>query len=269
MVVTTTVDENYIHYLFCLVRSIKQNSPDTSIPCRLVNIEDDKIIDNLKKIFPKIIIEQDFTDLSSKRKNVRGKGELLYGSSIKDCLATTYIKGAPRFLCSDLQCYTSNTRFRNIQKLLYEGYKDIIYLDADTLVRKNLEELQQFLSSSDICCNVTNCSRYPNGRCWECSFLYVKNNNQTISFIEDVIKKSESDMFNWDSDQEALEIIYNTKYKELLDLKQNIQHIEDLSALHGKDLSQDSYIWAGSGTTKFTNSIFLKEMKIYEDMLFN
>jgi hypothetical protein len=76
-------------------------------------------------------------------------------------------------------------------------------------------------------------------------------------------------MFNWDSDQIALERIYNDRYKDTLCLEEDISHIEDLSALHGKDLSVDSFIWAGSGTTKFTNSEFLKELSIYENLLSN
>jgi hypothetical protein len=269
MVVTTTVDKNYLEYLFCLVKSIRQNSPLTTVHCRLVNIADESVSNNLRDILPTIIIENDYTSLTTKRKNLRAKGELLYGRSITDCLSRAYKRGTPRFLCSDLQCYTSNTRFRNIKNLLNAGYSDVIYLDADTIVRKNIEELQPVLSKSDICCNVSYCARYPNDRCWECSFLYIKNSNTTVSFIEDVMLETESDMFNWDSDQIALERIYNDRYKDTLCLEEDISHIEDLSALHGKDLSVDSFIWAGSGTTKFTNSEFLKELSIYENLLSN
>lgn len=269
MVITTTVDKNYLDYLFCLVGSIKQNSTDTIVHCRLVNIVDNAVVARLRAILPTIIVERDYTELTTVRKNIRANGELLYGKGIVDCLAVKYTKGTPRFLCSDLQCYTSNTRFRNIKSLLSAGYADIIYLDADTIVRRNIEDLQPFLSDNDICCNISHCERYPNGRCWECSFLYVKNNKNTISFIEDVEYETESDMFNWDSDQIALEKIYSSKYKDLLNLEEDITHIEDLSALHGEKLSGDSYIWAGSGTTKFTNSEFLKELAIYENLLPN
>jgi lipopolysaccharide biosynthesis glycosyltransferase len=269
MVVTTTVDKNYIEYLFCLVKSLRVNSPSTKVHCRLVNITDDNIILNLKKIIPNIIIELDFSNLTTKRKNLRASGELLFGPSVSDCLAKKYKKGKPRFLSSDLQCYTSNTRFRNIKKLLQEGYQDIIYLDSDTIVRKNIEELQPYLSKSDICCTVSYCERYFNKKCWECSFLYVKNNTITREFIDEVIVQAESDMFNWDSDQIALEKVYDSKFSEVLELNDNIKHIEDLSALHGGQLSNESFIWPGSGSTKFTDPNFLKEMEIYENMLFN
>lgn len=269
MVVTTTVDKNYLRYLFCLVSSIKQNSPSTTVHCRLINIEEQSVADSLRDIMPNIIIENDYSNLSTKRRNLRAKGELLYGKSLAECLSRVYKKGIPRFLCSDLQCYTSNTRFRNIKNLFNAGYKDVIYLDADTIVRKDLEELQPVLSKSDVCCNVSYCTRYPNDRCWECSFLYIKNNSITMSFLEDVRDETESDMFNWDSDQIALETIYSNKYKDILSLEEDISNIEDLSALHGRNLSADSYIWAGSGATKFTNTEFLKELSIYENLLPN
>jgi hypothetical protein len=76
-------------------------------------------------------------------------------------------------------------------------------------------------------------------------------------------------MFNWDSDQIALEKVYDSKFSDILELNDNIKHIEDLSALHGGQLSNESFIWPGSGSTKFTDSNFLKEMEIYENMLFN
>lgn len=269
MVITTTVDNNYLKYLFCLVRSIRVNSPNTAMHCRLVNIAEDSVVDHLKAILPGIKIELDYTNLTTKRKNLRASGELLYGTSVLECLAKPHKKGVPRFLSSDLQCYTSNTRFRNIKKLLEEGHRDVIYLDADTIVKKNIEDLQPYLSKSDVCCTVSYCPRYTNKRCWECSFLYVKNSNFTKEFIADVILETESDMFNWDSDQLALEKVYDTTYDGIISLNENVKHIEDLAALHGRELSSESYIWAGSGSTKFTNPVFLKEMSKYENMLFN
>lgn len=269
MVITTTVDSNYLKYLFCLVKSIRVNSPNTEVHCRLVNITDDTVVNNLKTILPEIKIELDYTNLTGKRKNLRASGELLYGTSVLECLAKPHKKGMPRFLSSDLQCYTSNTRFRNIKKLLDEGYSDVLYLDADTIVRKNIEDLQPVLSNNDVCCTVSYCPRYINQRCWECSFLYVKNSIVTKGFITDVIYETESDMFNWDSDQLALEKIYDAKYDGILSLNENVKHIEDLAALHGRELSQESYVWAGSGSTKFTDPVFLKEMNKYENMLFN
>lgn len=269
MVVTTTVDKNYLEYLFCLVKSVRVNSPSTLVHCRLVNITDNSVIDNLKRIFPNIIIELDSTNLTSKRRNLRASGELLHGSSILDCLARQHKKGMPRFLCSDIQCYTSNTRFRNIKKLLQEGHQDVIYMDADTIVRKNIEDLQSYLSKSDLCCTVSYCPRYLNKRCWECSFLYVKNGDLVKAFIDEVIFETESDMFNWDSDQIALEKVYDTKFYDTLILNEDVKHIEDLSALHGRELSFNSYIWAGSGSTKLENVNFLREKEIYENLLFD
>jgi hypothetical protein len=268
MVITTTIDINYLNYLYCLLSSISRNSPSTFVHCRLVNIDDQEILNKIKSIHSRVIIECDSSNLSTKRKNLRARGELLYGQSIKDCLTQKYKKGVPRFLCSDLQCYTSNTRFRNFKKLFEEGYEDVIYLDADTIVRKNLEELHEHLSS-DICCNISYCERYPNTRCWECSFLYIKRNHNTINFINDVIAETESDMYNWDSDQIALEKVYSSRYSDRVSLEDDIKHIEDLSALHGGELSDNSFIWAGSGSTKHTNKKFLNELTFYENLLPN
>ena len=76
-------------------------------------------------------------------------------------------------------------------------------------------------------------------------------------------------MFNWDSDQIALEEVYSTKYAETISLRDNITNIEDISALHGEELSCDSLIWAGSGSTKHTNKKFLSEFTYYENLLPN
>lgn len=265
LVITTTIDSNYLNYFLVFSKSMETNSPDIPLHVRLVGEFSEDQIKSIESSNKNIIIQFDGEKLSKVRKNLRGMGEFLYGSSILDCISVKTNK-FPRFLCSDQQCYTSNTRFRNPIYLL-DLYESVIYMDADTIVRKNLRDIHNQLMDYDVCCNVSNCKRYPNERCWECSFMFFKRSKNCINFLHDVKELTESDMMNWDSDQISIEVTYTDKYKSVLSLNENIKSIEDVGPLHSRSFSEEAYIWAGSGKTKHMDKQFIEESKKYEDML--
>ena len=268
---TCTADKNYIDFIYSLSSSINANCPDIPLHIRLVNIhENDKQIISavIKERNKNSIIEFDDKILSSNRKYFRSKDEFLYGKSINDSLkikrSSKTFKNVNNnyFLMSEQQCYTSNTRFRNIIKLLEDGYNYVIYLDADTIVRKNIYDLKDILISYDLTCNINDCERYSNNKCWELSFLGVKKSNRSIHFINQCKKLAENDMLDWDSDQNSIEEIYSNNFKDLT-VNSNIKYIEDIGQLHNKEHLTDSYIWAGSGFNKINNDKFINELEKY------
>ena len=266
-----TSDSNYIDYVYSLASSIKKNCFNIPLHIRLVNIHD-----NDKQIISAIIkernnnslIEFDDVSLSNERKYFRSKDQLLYGKSVDEVLEvkkeSSSFKNVKNnyFLMSEQQCYTSNTRFRNIKKLLNEGYNYVMYIDADTIVRKNLYDLKDVLISFDITCNINECERYSNNKCWELSFLGIKNSNRIKSFIDQCMNLTESDLYDWDSDQNSIEEIYRNNFQDLI-VNNKIKQIEDIGQLHNKEHLNDSYIWAGSGFNKLKNNKFIKELEKY------
>jgi len=255
---TCTVDKNYIDYIYSLASSIKANCPLIPLHIRLVNIHenDRQIISSvLKDRYKNCFIEFDNIPLSSKREFFRSKDQLLYGESINDVLKVKKDSKSFKnvnnnyFLMSEQQCYTSNTRFRNIIKLLNEDYSYVMYIDADTIVRKNIYDLKDILISYDLTCNINKCDRYSNSKCWELSFLGIKNSNRAKHFAKQCMELTENDMYDWDSDQNSIEEIYSNNFKDLT-VNSSIKHIEDIGQLHDREHLKDSYIWAGSGFNK-------------------
>jgi hypothetical protein len=143
-------------------------------------------------------------------------------------------------------------------------------LDADAIVRKDISNLTDFLSQYDVCCNVGTDERYPNHRCWECSCICVKNTLESIKFFTTVKTVTEELMFDWDSDQFAIENVYNSN-KNAIKMCENLSHVEDLNwreiTVNNWDTlsynySNDTYIWPGSGQAKFTKT-YLDEQNKY------
>jgi len=268
-----TSDINYIDYIYSLAGSITVNCSHIPLHIRLVGIDKQNkqiIINQIKKRNVNTIIEFDDKKLSTKRKFFRSKDEFIYGKSINDVMV---VKGSSSsfknvnnnyFLMNERQCYTSNTRFRNILKLLRKGYKYVIYIDADTIVKKDLLLIKNELYNFDISCNISTASRYLNNKCWELSFIGVKNNERSIKFIKRCKYIAENNINDWDSDQNAIEMAYSSEFIYKITVNSTIKHIEDIGQLHNGDYSNNSYIWAGSGFNKLINkSKFIDELEKY------
>ena len=77
-------------------------------------------------------------------------------------------------------------------------------------------------------------------------------------------------MFDWDSDQFAIENVYNSN-ENAIKLCEDLSHVEDLNwreiTVNNWDTlsynySNDTYIWPGSGQAKFTKT-YLNEQNKY------
>ena len=263
MVITLSTDSNYIKHTSCLLRSIAVNSPQVKVHCRAIDCSAEELI-ILKNSHPNLILDDEQLNLSTKRQYFRAG----------TVLSTNLYKRGPHgaHLLSERQCYVSNTRFRNILYCLQSLKENIvIFLDADAIVRKDLYELTDFFNKYDVCCNIGyDVNRYPNGRCWECSCIIVKNTINSIKFFTQVKIITEQSMFDWDSDQFTIENVYALN-NNAIKLCEDLSHVEDLNwreitVSNWDTLSyaynSDSYIWPGSGQAKFTD-MYLKEQSKY------
>ena len=261
MIVTISTDSEYIERTLCLLNSIAINSPNVRVYLRTIDCSESEV-SALRRAHNNLILSDEQVNKCIKRKFFRAGA----------VLSTNLLNTGPykSRLLSERQCYVSNTRYRNILYCLQELKEDIvIFLDADAIVRGNLLDLTDFINEYDVLCNVGNeVPRYPNGRCWECSCIIVKNTPQSINFFEKVKLLAESNITDWDSDQFAIENVYSTSK---ISLCEDISFIEDLGwrALtvdHWTDMdsiySSDTYIWPGSGEGKFTEE-YCREQKKY------
>lgn len=261
MVVTISTDSDYIERTLCLLNSISINSPDVKVYLRAIDCSPSELL-ALENAHNNLILSDEQVNKCTKRKFFRAGA----------VLSTNLMNTGPykSRLLSERQCYVSNTRYRNILYCLQELQEEIvIFLDADTIVRRDLLELTDFIRKYDVLCNVgIEVPRYPNGRCWECSCIIARNTSRTINFFEEVKQQTESNITDWDSDQFAIENVYSNSK---ISLCEDISFIEDLgwrvltvdnwnntTSIY----SSDTYIWPGSGEGKFTKE-YCKEQKKY------
>lgn len=264
MIITLSTDSNYVKHSSYLLKSIAVNSPHVRVHCRAVDCTDFEI-ELLQGAHPGAIIINEQLNLPTKRQYFRAG----------TVLSTDLCKRGPHgaHLLSHRQCYVSNTRYRNILYCLEVLNEDIvILLDADAIVRKDLTPLTDFFKQYDVLCNVaTDADRYPRRRCWECSCIVAVNNNKSIDFFKRVQEMTEESMTDWDSDQFAIENVYNLN-QSAIKLCEDISHVEDLSWRDvtvanwntiSYNYNKDNYIWPGSGEAKFTKP-YLDEQSKYK-----
>ena len=264
MIITLSTDSNYVNHSAHLLKSIAVNSPHIRVHCRAVDCTEHEI-QLLQSAHPSAIIVNEQLNLSTKRQYFRAG----------TVLSTDLCKRGPHgaHLLSHRQCFVSNTRYRNILYCLEVLNEDIvILLDADAIVRKDLTELTDFFKQYDVLCNVaTDADRYPRRRCWECSCIIAVNNNRSIDFFKRVQEITEESMTDWDSDQFAIENVYNLD-QFAISLCEDISHVEDLSwrdvtVVNWNTVSynynETNYIWPGSGEAKFTKP-YLDEQSKYK-----
>jgi hypothetical protein len=174
-------------------------------------------------------------------------------------------------LISAQQCYTSNIRFRNIYNLLTSYAEPVLYLDADSLVIKNLEDFAEIIKRYDISIKLRKSPKnapipYPNNNSWECSCIGVNNTPESIEFIKDVMINTEKNMFFWDSDQFEFEYSVN-RFKNRIKLNLLTEKEESCGDMNGNKLTTESYILAGSYKNKISPGIFVNELKKYESLV--
>jgi len=270
MILSTTSDINYIGYVKCLLRSCAVNSPYFKFHVRLVDIEDkDKISKDLLSIKDDTIIQFDDANISTNTNNTKRHSALLWDGVTSGINITPQIPEVKhsKWLISNRQCYTSNIRFRNIYNLLNQYKESVMYLDADSLIIKNLDSLKETIEKFDISIKLRTSPQfspipYPNNNSWECSCIGVNYTLTAIEFIKDVMLNTEKNMFFWDSDQFEFEYSVN-RFKDRIKLNLLTEQEESCGDMNGNNLCKDAYILAGSYKNKINSGVFVNELQKY------
>jgi lipopolysaccharide biosynthesis glycosyltransferase len=259
MLIVTACDINYYGYAKRLVKSIRHKSPKCKILLKLIDFHNNELIGD------DIQIIEETTGLSGiPNMIVGGMGNRHLLRTIDDgvnkSIGIDDVKHS-KWLVSKRQCYSSNTRFRSILHS-FDLDENVIYLDADTIVNRELAELESLLDC-DVACRRMVDERYPDGIAWQCSFIYAKSTS--INFIESTMQSTEKNMFFWDSDQYEFEKNYQI-HKDHIRFNIISSDIEYGAGMRDTNFiyNPSSYVFAGSGTNKTSNLDFIKMLKLYE-----
>ena len=240
--ITCSTDYNYIHYLFKLLDSINKNKVDADIFVRLVDFTIDQV-NEVKLLYDANFIIDD-PDLSNKKDILKDVSHAMHYTYGLDLLKTGK-KNIKKLLYSKRSVYTCHSRFKTINKLLSDGYKNILSLDVDTIVKKDINHL--FKNNDKDLWVVPTIEEGIEYYFHNEGLLLINNNDKTQVFfkdVEDYIFNQNKRCFEWNIDSEALENVYKDNKIELGFLDNSYKD---------KKFSDDAYMWSGDTTNKFDN----------------
>ena len=153
--------------------------------------------------------------------------------------------------------YCANIRAKGIHDLMMRGCKYILYLDADSIVRKDLNQLLEMIKNTDII--IATRKESPKIRSKVLTgVIGINNNLNSLKFVDlwKSLVLNELSLYRWYTDQ-----VMFTKAME-----ENIINITDLP-LEYIDTARfvgGSFIWCGKGDRKFGNTKYIQEMEKYK-----
>ena len=253
--------------LRALVTSVARNSPQTSIYARLVSWEEkitDEEIAELKTIHSLVETERDDGKgleeetfekipnlvenfLKSREKNRPHYQQRADRKSVFKTYQTLY---------TDAAAYCTNIKFNTLNELARTYKEPLLYLDVDTVVRKDLSDLEAVIQNTDIA--IVNDT--PTLTDFKQGGLIGFNPNSALARIYMLEVENQLELFNITGDEIAMKAVYD----------QVQPHVEPLTCTYkdeGKDGSFDSesVMWSGHGDIKSYNEAYISEQRKYED----
>tara|TARA_E500000318_G_scaffold111467_1_gene130158 strand:+ start:3012 stop:3785 length:774 start_codon:yes stop_codon:yes gene_type:complete len=247
---TSNGKSKYIKYLKCLLQSIKINTPDLKVHVRLVNC-DKKTHTEIKK-YKNIILQKD--EFNKKNKiHVSSLGPHLNKSVLY--LLSKY-RNEIWGLYDTEAFYTCMVKYNTISNLLND-YRTVIYVDVDTVVRKNILEHINEIKKGDIGLvfdkNETN---FPHPG------LIIANKSKKMinlmKYMDDhfsgCIKKGDVKAELGDGD---------LLFKAIKENNINYSRLPSKWKDEGYNFNNNSLMWSGRSERKTKNEIYINEYKKY------
>ncbi len=275
IIIVIVCSENYLENALLLINSIEDNS----------NLNY-KIYLHLIKVDPK-----SYATFANKFQVNTDKIEIFHDSPTIDKESKLLLVDPTfgRNLYTKFTAYCANSRVLDFKKLLDRGEKYLLYMDADSIVRKDLKDLFSIIIENDISLNFRYCLKLPNESYeminpFGCAtgIIGIRNSEQSINFVNDWYDKLNTNelLYHWYSDQNILNhLLVKNIYKMEDVLKadkrnfiMNIQNFKNkkckLEAYNLKkrytdwDFDNNSPIWIGKGNRK-NSDIYIKEAAKY------
>jgi hypothetical protein len=227
-------DSQFFPRLKTLASSINKNMPTAMLHAYLVNMSDEEALAPLRALHP--------------RTEVYFVEEALDAIEVKVAL-----DGVTRF--TEKAGFCVNLRAKAIHQLLLDGCDYLLFLDADSIVRRDLSPLVGMIDESDILIHKRD--RPEEFMRVAAGVIAIKRNPRSIKFFEMLIRRiDELGDRTFFSDQlafhrTALEAEGGVKISHL-----PIEYID-------WEFSPESYIWTGKGQRKHESQTYRDEEKLY------
>tara|TARA_Y100000310_G_scaffold279729_1_gene299037 strand:- start:2079 stop:2867 length:789 start_codon:yes stop_codon:yes gene_type:complete len=210
-VIFLVCDSKYISYLHCFLRFVEANVIDKQVFVHFINT-DTKTIRNICELYP-IVRDYSCEDIVLNEKNTNIAlppfGALRQSHSM---YVSCQKKGFGK-LYSDKVAYCANIRSKKIADILTHINTDLIYIDVDNIVNRDLKELYEFGSNADILC----VPAYVDTDAISTTLFYIKNSDKTVSFFKKMSEIVEQQMYKWGIDHIAFnKLLHTTTLKKAM-----------------------------------------------------
>ena len=241
-------DTKYLKYVHAFARSAKLVDTQTKIVCRLVNVNIDDVIGDTNMTYIMDNLELDESAKYIKQKSSQCMKFYLEAGT----KSSSEIKNLAKLLYSEQAVYTCHSRFKTILEMMDAGYENILCLDADTIMKRNIDHL--FVDIKHDLSIITETEHGVEQLFHNEGLLLINVNPTTKKYFElvhDYIFSSNRHT-EWDVDSEAMAHIYNHMQSNMTINK--LPH-----SYKCKQHLDDSYMWSGCGLNKdkatFTSEI--------------
>ena len=268
LTIICTCDEEYIPFTKIFISSLAQNTKNINLHCRLINCPE-TAGDDLRHIFPNTYVQHDNRELCAKRKHLSKEGVLLHEQLLDSDSKTRKYRGA-RWLFSDKMAYCSNIKYNTINHLLNEGFKYLLYMDVDAIVRKDLSSLATIISENDITIRLDKIGNSirpitePGGVLYHCGQIGITNNIRTKMFFKEVEERTNTDLYDWDADQIEFYNVAKKMEREIDIFNMPVTYKDEGTLDVPKTFNSESHIWCGAASVKYSNKDYLDECERYE-----
>ena len=239
--ITCSTDYNYVNFLYKLLDSIEEHNIHADVYVRLVDFTEEQSNEVASRYNINLI--NDNPKLSSRRDVLKDVSHAMHYTYGLDLLNTCR-KNIKKLLYSKRSVYTCHSRFKTINKLLEQRYKNILSLDVDTLVKKNIDHLFDNEEKYDLR-TVTIIEEGIEYYFHNEGLLLIGNSNESRNFfgkIEDYIFNNGERYLEWNVDSEALENVYK-------DSNLSLGFIDKL--YKDTEFSEEAYMWSGDTNSKY------------------
>lgn len=259
LTIVCTTNKNYIDYTGAFLRSISENSPDMNVVVRVVNTTD---VDCLKCI-PNINLHIIYEDVSFPQEKVVCDEDIRSTSYTDAINIIKHKKQSTVLFKSKEAVYCSNIKFNTINKLINNKFECVLYLDVDTIVRRDISSLNNIYNNCDVATYVDEADigafTLPDGSTyggWNAGFMLIHNNINNRKMFHELEERVYRDMFNFDADEIEFQQLI-PKYQPV------IRYIDKTYKDNGPNYDIDSHMWSGQANNKILNDRFTYEYNKY------
>lgn len=268
LVLTCTCNQRYIKPARAFLNSIVKNSPTINVLIRLVNV-DTEIIQQLKEAYKNynIFFCIDNIELCDERKIINQTEVVNRTISELKRKTNSDFKGIG-WLYSEEAAYCSNIKYNTINQLLKNGVKCVVYMDVDTIVRKDIYDIYKTVLEYDIAMYISpdehlkETTQYNEKYFgWHAGIIIGGNTDIAIDFFKDVELRVNNNLYDIEADEDEFDhVFYMKKYNKQIKLNKLTEYYKD----NGPKFNTNNAVWSGQTSAKIYNSDYINEYCKYK-----